>query len=81
MLLRELIFSLSPQLSGDYHDYCLEIDTLQIISGEHLSKFYQRVIKLSTEIRLSNIQNGNLALLAYKFIALLQSTACPTIII
>ncbi len=79
MLLRELIFSLSPQLSGDYHDYRLEIDTLRIITGEHLSKFYQRVIKLSTEIRLSNIQNGNLALLAYKFIALLQSTACPTI--
>jgi hypothetical protein len=80
LLLNTLIFSLSPQLSGDYHDYRQDIDTLSIIPGEHLSKFYQRVIQLSNEIILSNIQNGNLALLAYRFISLLRSTKCTTII-
>jgi len=79
LLLRDLIFSLSPQLSGNYHDYRQEIDNLQIISGEHLSKFYQRTIRLSNEIRLSNIPNGNMALLAYRFLVLLRSTECPTI--
>ena len=80
LLLSTLVFSLSPQLSGDYHDYRQDIDTLSIIPGEHLSKFYQRVIQLSNEIILSNIQNGNLALLAYRFISLLRSTKCTTII-
>lgn len=80
VLLRTLIFSLSPQLAGDYHDYRNDIDTLVIIPGEHLSKFYQRVIQLSNKITLSNIQNGNAALLAYRFISLLRSTKCTTII-
>jgi hypothetical protein len=80
LLLRNLIFSLSPQLSGNYHDYRQDIDLLEIIPGEHLSKFYQRIIKLSNEITLSNIQNGNLALLAFRFISLLRSTKCATII-
>jgi len=80
VLLRTLIFSLSPQLAGDYHDYRNDIDTLVIIPGEYLSKFYQRVIQLSNEITLSNIQNGNAALLAYRFISLLRSTKCTTII-
>jgi hypothetical protein len=71
---------LSPQLAGDYHDYRNDIDTLVIIPGEHLSKFYQRVIQLSNKITLSNIQNGNAALLAYRFISLLRSTKCTTII-
>jgi hypothetical protein len=79
LLLENLIFSLSPQLSGDYHDYRSEIETLNIISGEHISKFYQRVIRLSTEINLSNINNGNKALLAHRFLVLLRSTQCPTI--
>jgi hypothetical protein len=70
---------LSPQLLGDYHDYRSDIDALNILSGEHLSKFYQRVIKLSTEITLSNIKNGNMALLAYRFIFLLRSLQCSTI--
>jgi hypothetical protein len=43
-LLKELVFPLSPQLSGDYHDYHSEIEALAIIHGEHISKFYQRVI-------------------------------------
>jgi len=43
-LLKELVFSLSPQLSGDYHDYRSEIEALAIIHGEHISKFYQCVI-------------------------------------
>jgi len=64
---------------GDYHDYRTDIDTLAIIPGEHLSKFYQRIIKLSNEIALSNILNGNMALLAYLFIFLLRSTKCATI--
>lgn len=71
---------MSPQLAGDYHDYRNDIDTLVIIPGEHLSKFYQRVIQLSNKITLSNIQNGNAALLAYRFISLLRSTKCTTII-
>jgi len=78
-LLKELVFSLSPQLSGDYHDYHSEIDALAIIHGEHISKFYQRVIRLSTELTLSNINNGNKALLAYRFLVLLHSIQCPTI--
>jgi len=78
-LLQDLVFSLSPQLLGDYHDYRSDIDALNILSGEHLSKFYQRVIKLSTEITLSNIKNGNMALLAYRFIFLLRSLQCSTI--
>jgi hypothetical protein len=65
LLLQDLIFSLSPQLAGDYHDYRFNIDAFAIIPGEHISIFYQRVIKLSTEIKLSNIHNGNMALLAY----------------
>jgi hypothetical protein len=80
LLLSTLVFSLSLQLSGDYHDYRQDIDTLTIIPGEHLSKFYQCIIQLSNEITLSNIQNGNLALLAYRFISLLRSTKCTTII-
>jgi hypothetical protein len=76
-LLHDLIFSLSPQLAGDYHDYRIDIDNLQIIPGEHINKFYQRVLKLSTEIQLSNICNGNMALLAYRFVFLLRSTKCP----
>jgi len=79
LLLKDLIFSLSPQLPGDYHDYRTDIDTLAIIPGKHLSKFYQRIIKLSNEIALSNILNGNMALLAYLFIFLLRSTKCATI--
>jgi len=78
-LLHDLIFSLSPQLAGDYHDYRTDIDALTIIPGEHISKFYLRVIKLSTEIKLSNINNGSMALLAYRFIYLLRSVQCPTI--
>jgi hypothetical protein len=78
-LLHDLIFSLSPQLAGDYHDYRADIDALSIIPGEHISKFYQRVIKLSTEIKLSIINNGSMALLAHHFIFLLQSVQCPTI--
>ncbi len=78
-LLHDITFSLSPQLAGDYHDYRVDIEALQIISGEYISKFYQRVLKLSTEIQLSNIHNGNMALLAYRFISLLRSTKCPTI--
>jgi len=80
LLLRDLVFSLSPQLLGHYYDFRHDIDTLTIISGEHLSKFYQRVIKLSTEITLSKIQNGNMALLAFRFLSLLRSTKCQTII-
>jgi hypothetical protein len=79
VLLRDLIFSLSPQLAGDYHDYRFDIDALGIIPGEHISKFYQRVLKLSTEITLSNISNGNMALLAYRFIFLLRAIQCPMI--
>jgi hypothetical protein len=79
ILLKDLVFSLSPQLSGDYHDYRSDIEALQIIQGEHISKFYQRVITLSTEITLSNICNGNMALLASRFIFLLWSLQCPTI--
>jgi len=71
ILLWVLIFSLRPQLAEDYHDYHFDVDNLEIIPGEHISKFYQRVIKLSTEIKLSNICNGNIALLAYRFIFLL----------
>jgi hypothetical protein len=78
-LFRDLIFSLSPQLAGEYHDYRFDIDALTIIPGEHISKFYQQVLKLSTEITLSNISNGNMALLAYQFIFLLHSIQCPTI--
>ena len=78
-LLHDITFSLSPQLAGDYHDYRVDIEALQIISGEYISKFYQRVLKLFTEIELSNIRNGNMALLAYRFISLLHSTKCPTI--
>jgi hypothetical protein len=79
ILLQDLIFSLSPQLSGDYYDFQTNIEALTIISGESLSKFYQRVIKLSTEITLLNISNGNMALLAHQFIFLLRSLQCPTI--
>jgi len=79
LLLRDLVFSLSPQLSGDHYDFRNDIEALTIITGEHLSKFYQRVLKLSTEITLSNIRNGNQALLAYHFIFLLRSIQCPTI--
>jgi len=71
VLLCTLVFSLSPQLSGDYHHYCHDIDTLAIIPGEHLSKFFQCVNKLSNEITLSSIHNENMALLAYHFIYLL----------
>ncbi len=78
-LLRDLIFSLSPQLAGDYHDYRIDIDALNIVPGEHISKFYQRVLKLSTEITLSNISNGNMALLAHRFIFLLRGLHCPTV--
>ncbi len=78
-LLRGLIFSHSPQLSGDFHDYHVDTDALTIQSGEHISKFFQRVLKLSTEITLSKIHNGNMALLGYRFIFLLRSTQCPTI--
>jgi hypothetical protein len=79
ILLWDLIFSLSPQLAGDHHDYRFDIDALAIIPGKHISKFYQSVIKLSTEIKLSNIRNGIMALLAYQFIFLLRSLKCPTI--
>jgi hypothetical protein len=64
---------------GNYYDYRHNIETLEIIPGEHLSKFYQQIIKLSNEITLSNIENGNMALLAYRFIALIQSINCATI--
>ncbi len=80
LLLRELIFSLSPQLSGNYYDYRHDIDTLAIIPGERLSKFYQQIINMSNEITIVNIPNGNLAMLAYRFLSLLRSTNCPTII-
>jgi hypothetical protein len=79
LLLRDLVFSLSPQLTGKYYDYRNNIDTLVIIPGENLSKFYQCIIKLSNEIELSNILNGNMALLAHCFIFLLRSTTCATI--
>jgi hypothetical protein len=44
-----------------------------------MSKFYQRMIKLSTEITLSNICNGNMALLGYHFLFLLHLLQCPTV--
>jgi len=79
LLLHDLVFTLSPQLSGDYYDFRCDIDNLAIIPGEHLTKFYQRVINLSNEIMIANIQNGNMALLAYRFVSLLRSTNSPTI--
>ena len=39
IILRDLIFSLSPQLSGDYYDFRQDIMQLSIHPGEHLSKF------------------------------------------
>jgi hypothetical protein len=50
-LLKELIFSSSPQLSGDYYDFRADIINITVTPGEHLSKFYQRVVMLSTEIQ------------------------------
>ena len=65
-------FSLSPQLSGDYYDYRVDIAHLSIQPGEHLSKFYQRTIQLSTEITLANIPNGGMAELVLRFLTLLH---------
>jgi len=79
-VLQELIFSSSPQLSGDYYDYRTDIAHLNVKPGEQLSKFYQRVIALSTEIQLANIPNGDMAELAQHYISILRSTQCPTII-
>jgi hypothetical protein len=79
-ILRDLVFSLSPQLSGDYYDYRVDIAHLSIQPGEHLSKFYQRTIQLSTEITLANIPNGGMAELALQFLTLLRTTECPTLI-
>jgi hypothetical protein len=78
-ILRDLVFSLSPQLSGDYYDYRVDIAHLSIQPGEHLSKFYQRTIQLSTEITLANIPNGGMAELALQFLTLLRTTECPTL--
>ncbi len=70
-ILQELVFSLSPQLSGDYYDFRIDIGNITIQPGEHLSKFYQRVIQLSTEITLANIPNGGLTELAIRYLTLL----------
>ena len=66
-ILQELVFSLSLQLSGDYYDFRIDIGNITIQPGEHLSKFYQRVIQLSTEITLANIPNGGLTELALRY--------------
>ncbi len=79
-ILQELVFSLSPQLSGDYYDFRIDIGNITIQPGEHLSKFYQRVIQLSTEITLANIPNGGLTELAIRYLTFLRSTNCPIII-
>jgi hypothetical protein len=78
--LLHLIFSLSPQLSGDCHDFFIDISKLTILPDKHISTFYKRVIELSTEILLANISYGAFAELGYQFIYLLCSTNCPTII-
>jgi len=78
--LHEFIFSLSSRLSGDYYDHCIDIALLTIHSGEHISKFNQRVIQLSTEITLANIPKGGMAELGYQFPSLLCSTNCPTLL-
>jgi hypothetical protein len=78
--LHDLIFSLSPQLSGGYHDFCIDISKLTFLPDKHISTFYKRVIELSKEILLATISNGALAELGYQFIYLLCSTNCPTII-
>jgi len=70
-IFRELIFTLSPQLSGDYHDFRPDITRISIHPGEHLSKFYQRIIELSTKIKLAHIKNGSMVELALHFLTLL----------
>ena len=80
VLLRDLVFSLSPQLSGIFHDYRIDIAALHIQPSEHITKFYQRIIELSMEIKLANISDGCITDLGFCFIQLLRSTNCPTII-
>jgi hypothetical protein len=70
-IFKELIFTLSPQLSGDYRDFRQDIIKISIHPGEHLSKLYQRIIELSTEIKLAHIKNGSMAELALHFLTLL----------
>ncbi len=79
ILLQTLVFTCSPQLSGRYRDYRHQINSLSLTSGEHLSKFYQRAVQLSTEITLSRTSDGSSTDLHYKFLSLLCSTGNPTI--
>ncbi len=79
LLLHNLTFHHSPQLHCKYRDFRNEISNLAIFPGEHISKFYQRTIKLFHEITLSKLSNGNSTELCYRFLELLWHTGCPTI--
>ncbi len=67
LLLQTLLFNCSLQLTGKYSDFHQEIDNLDIVPGEHLSKIYQRTMQLSTEINLSGTTNGSSTEISYKF--------------
>ncbi len=80
MILKNFTYLRSPQLDGKYRDFRHAVNNLTIYNGEHLRTFYGRTSWLCNEVTLANLQDGTLAVLHERFLALIRDTKCRLII-